>query len=243
MKIQIRLVVAVLIAGVVGLNNVNADVITTLNFEAGQGVGYTTSESEFTDGGNDYFTITAPSGVGGTYSGHEGGNFFAAQDIDDGNRIAPEQSLFITGIDITNFTNLTVDLLVAEDEATNAAEDWDFDDFFNVYASIDGGSQELIFSVRADTLGGFNFAPRVDTDLDGVGDGTEITDTFANFSNAISGTGSSLDLEFRFRFNAGDEDIAIDNIIVQGVPEPAGFGMGLCAAILAMTCYRRRRAL
>ena len=44
-------------------------------------------------------------------------------------------------------------------------------------------------------------------------------------------------------FDAGNDWWwAIDNVRVQGVPEPSAFGMGLCATFLAWgTCRRRRR--
>ncbi|MEM7782024.1 MAG: hypothetical protein AAF939_11585 [Planctomycetota bacterium] len=222
---------------------VQADVITSVTFEDGAGVGYTTSDGEFNDGGADYFTRTDSAGVPGNYLGSQGSFFFAAQDIDaEGGPI--EQSVLITGIDITDFTDLTLDLLVAEDDATNGDEDWDRTDFFDVFASIDGGAQQLIFSIRSDESSGtFNGSARVDTNFDGLGDGTEIVETFANFQSVIAGTGTTLDLEFQFRLDSGDEDLAIDNIVVQGVnaaiPEPGSVAV-LSLISLALIGKRRR---
>lgn len=43
-------------------------------------------------------------------------------------------------------------------------------------------------------------------------------------------------------FDAGNDWWwAVDNVQVQGVPEPSAFGMGMCAAILACASRRRRR--
>ncbi|MDY7097662.1 MAG: lamin tail domain-containing protein, partial [Pseudomonadota bacterium] len=191
----------------------------------GTGTRYTFSSGEGSDGFSDFFVRTDGSNISSSYevSGQGGDFFFAAQDIDSvpGLSTDSQQSLFFSGLDISGLDSLFFTISIAEDDSADGNDDWDQTDSFQVFASIDGGPQFLIFAVENDDVGtgsGFNGAPLIDTDLDGVGDGTEITSVFQTFSAAIAGTGSTLDLELRFQLNSGDEDLAIDNIIVSDAP-------------------------
>ncbi|MEM9827649.1 MAG: PEP-CTERM sorting domain-containing protein [Planctomycetota bacterium] len=207
-------------------------------------VGYTTSVNEFSDGSGDYFGRVGVDGItiGGavSFSGTQGTGFFAAQDI-DGEGDSAEQSLTFSGIDISGFFNLGFSGFFAEDD-DGSNQDWDDSDFLMVEASIDGGNFEQVFRIANDGST-FNSAAFVDTDLDGVGDGAEITDTFTQFSSAINGTGDLLDLRITMSLNSGDEDIAFDNIAITGkaVPDPTTlvlFGIG---GLGAVGSYRRRQ--
>lgn len=219
----------------------SAPIVTVLDegFETdGSGTRYTFSSGEGNDGFGDFFARTDGSDIASTYSvtGQGGSFFFAAQDTDSvpGLSTDDEQSLFFTGLDITGLDNLQLSIDIAEDDSSDGAEDWDSTDFFQIFASIDGGPQFQIFGIANDGIGtgsGSNGAPLVDTDLDGVGDGTEITSVFQTFTAAIAGTGSTLDLEIRFHLDSGDEDLAIDNIIVNNsggtppAPQPGVFSV------------------
>ena len=224
-KILTLIFAAILSAGLAG--QASADLITSVDFETPGG--FTTSIPEATDGFFDYFTTSDGSNIGGIYNSPQGNSFFAAADTDAAEIGASPASLFINDINITDFTNLNVQLLAAEDDdGTN--QDWDASDAFEIFASIDGGPSTLVFSIRNDGTG-FNAEPLIDTDLDGIGDGTAITDTFADFTGTIAGTGTELDLEFRFSLNSGDEDLAIDNIRINGdlatsaIPEPSSIAL------------------
>lgn len=219
----------------------SAPIVTVLDegFETdGSGTRYTFSSGEGNDGFSDFFARTDGSDVASTYvvTGQGGSFFFAAQDTDSvpGLSTDDEQSLFFTGLDITGLDDLQLLIDIAEDDSSDGAEDWDSTDFFQIFASIDGGPQFQIFGIASDGIGtgsGSNGAPLVDTDLDGVGDGTEITSVFQTFTAAIAGTGSTLDLEIRFHLDSGDEDLAIDNIIVNNgggtppAPQPGEFSV------------------
>ena len=121
---------------------------------------------------------------------------------------------------MSGLTGLQFSALFAEDDASDGNEDWDGSDYVRVFASLDGGPETQIFGLENDGSR-FNSAPFVDTDLDGDGEGAEITDTFAEFSAAIPGTGSSLDLRIEVALDSGDEDVAIDDVTVRGVaPAP-----------------------
>ncbi len=190
--------------------------IFTENFETdGNGTRYTTSVPEFTDSLGDFFTRTDGSNIGTFYqvTGADGNFFFAAQDI-DGEGAASQQTLSFSGIDITGFTNLGFSALFAEDD-DGSNQDWDAADFFLVEYQIDGGGFQNLLAIENDGST-FNSAPLIDTDFDGTGDGTEITSTFAALGGAIAGTGSTLDLQFTFDLDSGDEDLAIDAIEITG---------------------------
>ncbi|MCK4655152.1 MAG: hypothetical protein KAU01_11985, partial [Candidatus Cloacimonetes bacterium] len=186
----------------------------TLDFESA--VGYTTSVTEFTDTYYDYWIRTDGSdhGTGAIYNGPIGSYYFAGQDLDGEGATLP---LFIDidDIDISGQTNLEFRIYLAEDQAGDGNEDWDNADYFHIGYDIDnsGTFTNLLWVESDDYLGtGYNGTPRIDTDFDGVGDGTEITDTFVQFTASIPGTGSLIDIQIEFYLNSGDEDIALDNL-------------------------------
>lgn len=185
----------------------------------GEGSRYALSQVSCNDG-DDYFSRTDGSDVGNTYNSPQGTFFFAAQDLDGAPCSANPSTLTISGIDISGATGLQFAGLFAEgDDGTN--QDWDELDFVHVDYQIDGGGYVNLFWLENDGAT-FNSAPFVDTDFDGTGDGTEITDTFAEFTAAIAGTGSLLDLRVTFSLDSGDEDIAIDDLRITGTVGAGG---------------------
>ena len=204
-------------------------------------VTYTVSTTEFSDGSEDYFGRVAPDGIDITgavaYTNPQGAGYFGAQDI-DGEVASSQQTLTFTGIDVTNYENLIFSAFFAEDD-DGSNQDWDDSDFVLVEAQLDGAGYVSIFQIANDGTQ-FNTAPLVDTDLDGIGDGSEITDNFTNYSGAISGTGSTLDLRITVDLNSGDEDIAIDNVSIDGdlIPEPS---TSLFGGLALLVLLRRRR--
>ena len=177
---------------------------------------------EFTDFNADFFKRTDGSDISSSYDvgAPDGSFYFAAQDI-NGEGAEDLQSIDFTGIDISGASNLMLSFLAAEDQASDGNEDWDSDDFFTIEYQIDSGGYQSLFAFENDGAI-INSAPFVDTDLDGTGDGTEVTDSFATFSQAIAATGSTLDLRFTFRLGSGDEDLAIDRIELTGDVAPSG---------------------
>ena len=193
--------------------------IFTESFETdANGTRYTTSIPEFSDGSNDFFTRTDGSNISGGYNvtGADSNFYFATQDI-DGEGANSQQTLSFSGIDISNFTNLNVSALFAEDDSSDGEEDWDLPDSVKLEYQIDNGGFQNLLAIESIPDGdNFNAVPALDTDFDGNGDGTQVTDSFQPFSNGIAGTGSLLDLRFTFNLDSGDEDIAIDQIQVTG---------------------------
>lgn len=212
-------------------------------------VRYIPNPTEFTDGDSDYFIHTNGANLnpGINFPNNPPGNFFfAAQDIDGVHSSATGVLQFLN-IDISGYENLMFEGFFAEDEANTAGtEDWDASDGFLVEAEIDGTGRFNVFSIQNDGST-FNSAPFVDTNFDGIGDGVEITDNFTRFTTNIGGTGSFLDLYITITLDAGDEDIAFDNITIRGdlaaVPEPGSLLMlGLVGLLAGGHGLRRRFA-
>ena len=201
--------------------------IFTESFETdGNGTRYITSVPEFSDGSSDFFTRTDGSNISSSYevTDADGSFYFAAQDI-DGERADSQQTLTFSGIDVSGFTNLGFNALFAEDNSSDGNEDWDEPDFVRVEYQLDGSGFNNLLAFKNDGSE-FNSTPLQDTNFDGTGEGTEVTDAFTNFESAIAQTGSSLDLRFTFDLDSGDEDIAVDAITVTGDAGDGGDGGG-----------------
>ena len=188
--------------------------IYVLDFETSGG--YTTSMSEQTDNDADYFIRTDGSDISAIYNSPQGSYFFAAQDLNADGMSTPA-TLSIDDIDISGYTDLEIRIYIAEDDASNGEEDWDDEDYLHIDYDIDN-SGTFLNGIWVENDGStYNSAPYIDTDYDGVGDGTEITDTFAQFTKSISETGSLMDIKITFgNLDSSDEDIAIDYIEVWG---------------------------
>nr|WP_321227212.1 T9SS type A sorting domain-containing protein [uncultured Psychroserpens sp.] len=178
------------------------------------GTNYTTSVAEFTDGAGDFFLRTDGSDIGSFYevNGVDGLFIFAAQDIDGDQPIIP-LSVSTIAIDVTGLSSVDFAILLAEDD-DGSNQDWDDSDFVNITYSLDGGADQNLLWIRSEASGANN-TPRIDTNFDGVGDGTEIASTFTEFVESVSLSGnSSITFKIEISVNAGDEDIAFDNIRV-----------------------------
>ena len=191
----------------------------TLDFESASG--YTTSIIEFTDGSGDYWLRTDGSDISETYIDPIGTYFFAGMDIDGEGATLPV-FLDIDDIDINGQSNIELTIYLAEaDDGSN--QDWDPEDYLHIGYDIDNtGSFTPALWVESEISTGYNGAPKIDTDFDGVGDGIEITNTFVQFTTSIPATGDLLDLQIEFNLNSGDEDIAIDHLqlFAAGGPVP-----------------------
>ncbi|MBX2846034.1 MAG: T9SS type A sorting domain-containing protein [Saprospiraceae bacterium] len=152
------------------------------------------------------------------FTNTQGSGYYGAQDTDGA--IVPAGSIVLdfTGIDISSAASLEFSIFVAEDDATDGNQDWDGDSRLFVEYQIDAGGYASLFAVETESVAGdqTNERPLVDTDFDGIGDGAEITAAFTQYIQAITGTGTTLDLRITMAgLNAGDEDIAIDNVVVR----------------------------
>ena len=178
----------------------------------------------FSDGDDDYFGISDGDiennfGTGNlpnikSYTGFTN-NFLTGQDL-DGEGASLPITLTWSDLDIKWLTNLQFSGDFGE--FLDSSGGIDATDSIKVYYSIDGGQEQnlLWFSGNGST----NSVFRQDTDFDGVGDGTELGDAAQNFTAAISGTGSKLDLKLEINLDAADEDFAIDNFLITGKTAP-----------------------
>ena len=188
-------------------------VIHSYSFEDNGASSYTTSVTEFSDGGYDFFTSTFNNAIASNYgvNGQHGTHYFAAQDMDGDGQTVP-QSLSMN-FDIIGHTGLALRLLVAEDDFNDPK--WDSSDYVHIDYSIDGGASSPLLWFESE--GGTNSETKVDSNYDGIGDSETITEEFMELEKAISGTGSSLTITFTFNLDSGQEDFAIDNVrILEG---------------------------
>lgn len=230
----------ILLLSTVAFSSANAATLLFEDFEDAT-VTYTTSVPEFSDGGGDFFTRTDGSNIGGfvNYNNIQGTSYFAAMDI-DGEVASSQQTISFLGVNIAGQTDLSFSAYFAEDD-DGSNEDWDLSDFAHIDYQIDGnGYQNLIWFENDGST--FNSAPLQDTNFDGTGDGTELTDTFSLFNAAITGTGSVLDLRITLDLNSGDEDFAIDDLSITGtaVPLPAAVWM-MGAGLFGLLGFSRHR--
>ncbi|HHH30731.1 MAG TPA: hypothetical protein ENK57_20640 [Polyangiaceae bacterium] len=167
-----------------------------------------------TDGasGGDFGNDMAPSLLP-AYASFEG-SFMVAQDMDADDLPLPVVMQW-TGYDITGLVNLELGLTVAEAIAGDGLDDIDAADFLRVEAVVDGGTPITVLELRGDAAS--NGVLREDTNLDGIGDGgVAVGPTALAFTKSIGATGLALDVTITMSFNADDEDIAIDDLVVSG---------------------------
>lgn len=189
--------------------------------------GFSTNTGFFSDGGFDFFGIsdgagggdfdgaTVPTGVK-NYIGMEG-NFLTGMDLNGDQPTLPVTADW-SGIDISGLSDLKFSGDFAE--FFDSPGDIDATDYMRVRARIDGGEWFTVIDFRgadfSSSSGTSNGVFRVDTNADGIGDGTALGDAMQNFVVDIAETGSVLDLQFEARVEAGDEDFAVDNFKIVG---------------------------
>ncbi|MDA3870752.1 MAG: T9SS type A sorting domain-containing protein [Candidatus Marinimicrobia bacterium] len=207
-------VIVLLIGILLIISMIFGSTIKELNFETAGG--YSTNITEFSDGSDDFFTRTDSTNISDEYNvtNVQGSWYFAAQDIDGEGATLPV-TLTLDDIDINGYTDLSFSIYLAEDD-DGVSQDWDDVDYVHIDYDIDnsGSFSNLIWLENDGSQ--YNTAPFLDTDFDGIGDSTEITSVFTKFENNIDTTGSTIDIRITFNLNSGDEDIAIDEILITG---------------------------
>ena len=177
------------------------------------GTNYNTSIPEFSDGANDYFTRTDGTNIAPNVeiTGIDGDYFFGAQDIDAEGATLPV-SLTTESADVSSLDSVDFVIALAED-ADGSDLDWDPDDYVHIFYSLDGGAEQNLLWIEADIDSDFNGNAAEDTNFDGLGDGTVLTDVLTDFNKSIDVSSASLiTLRIEFSLGSGDEDIALDNI-------------------------------
>lgn len=176
------------------------------------------ASAELTDGSGDFFTRTDGSNIGSFYevTGFDGSYWFAAMDT---NGDAPNHSVYAVlfdDINISGFSDLQFSGFFAEDDDGAVNQDWDADALVYVEVDIDN-SGTFTKILQFASQGATNTEPGLDTDFDGVADSTSLTSAFAEFTAAIAGGGTTLDVRIVVEnLEAGDEDVSFDNIQITG---------------------------
>lgn len=196
-------------------------VFYTESFEGAVNSGYTSS-GVFSDGSNDYFDLigngTDPTGHV-VFGGIDGTQYWVGEDTDDagnpnGTGVGVGFSdVTISGINVTGYTSLQVRGAFASLTAAN----YDPNDHILIYANIDGGGEVLVGAFESESAGTNNFRIAEDTNLDGVGDGTQLNTTLNDFTFNIAATGASLDIRIEVYGQFGGSDLGFDNIRILGV--------------------------
>ena len=189
----------------------------------GNGTRYTTSISEFLSGSffgsaTQYFTRTDDTFASGTAIigsfTNTDGFWFGAMDTDQTGATTHSETMTFTGIDISNLTDLNFSGSFAS--FLGAFNTWDPDTQVYFEVSIDGGAYTRIMQF-ASTEDVANRPAAFDADLDGVGEGATLSSEFADFSAAISGTGTTLDLRVTFEnLNELGEEFQMDSLEITG---------------------------
>ena len=219
-----------------GLNTryfLDRDTFTTLNdtsLSAGnQGKSFLTR----TDGSNIRSTSFMFDSIRGMY-------WFGAADLNKNTTTLPgSATMTFSQKAIKGLCDLQFSVYLAEDDVSGGATNhWNREDFVHFDYSIDGSAFQNLLHIENDG-GVAGSAPFVDTNFDGDGEGTEVTDTFQRFVVNIMETGQSITLRISMFLDGEDEDIAIDSIRILGSParynfydnDPAAGGMLLADSV------------
>ena len=214
------------------------------------------TQANFLGSNTDYFGRVDNSIIEANYTGVSGNTFWGAQNTSGDTNDGPDTvTLTWTGIDISNFTNLTFDGLFASFDNFPGGQ-WDPSTSVRIEAEIDGDGDDFFYVAGFESINNSedDNAARNDTDDSGAGDGAFLlANEFRLFSQEagltadINGTGNLLSLRITVdSLNSEGEDIAFDDISISGdlqnIPEPASlllFGSALGACVIP----RRRKSL
>ncbi|CAA6805209.1 MAG: IPT/TIG domain-containing protein, partial [uncultured Aureispira sp.] len=171
------------------------------------------SHQFFTDGASDYFGIFDPTGVahdfdgfptppGGVpnYTGNTG-LYLIGEDL-DGGPDPSTQTLTWSGLNINGFVGLELSVDLAADLGG-----FDVADQITFEANIDGAGFNVITQFNGSATNGVA--------TDGT---TNLSLAFQTITNTIAGTGNLLDLRLTVTATAGNEEFAIDNVLITGTP-------------------------
>lgn len=178
----------------------------------------------FDDSDSDWFLRTNVAGVSSRlfsdFSAMDGSFFLGGEDVDDAQN--PDACacgrVNFNNLNVTGFTSITVKLLAAATQTERyepiSGTQTTLADYLRVEVSVDGGAYTTIGQFTGVMT---NSVIRLDTDLNGIGDGTELTAAFQDFSFDLNLSGnSSVDVRVEMHPSGSGEEMAIDNIRIDG---------------------------
>ena len=171
-----------------------------------------------TDGYDDYFLWGMDGDFGMVALSGEDGTYYIGAEDTDADGMPGELSVTLPSVSVTGYTGVTASVMLAAPGTVY----YDDPDYIIFDYQIDGVGSFI-------TLGAFyghdwangdatNGTMREDTDLDGFANefGTELTSTFQTFTYNIDPTATSVVLRVRLLMNSGSEEVAFDNIQLNG---------------------------
>jgi len=187
--------------------------------------GASASENISDVGSLDYFgrlgnTVLPGIDTNYTLSNFQGNSYFGAADMDGIPTPFSNVSLNWTSLDVSSINSVEISAFYASNtDDGSSPNDWDSTDRLLIEVSLDGGGFTQVFGIESTQPGGdtTNTPIAVDSDLDGVGDGTTVNDAFARLAVTVN-TAAASSLSVRLRLvslNSGEEDIAIDNFTIE----------------------------
>ena len=203
-----------IVSSILGYRDLLAQ-LQTIDFETT--AGYTTTEfivttnqfwkrfdkaNEVAGTGTDDHSLTAP------VTGVQGNFYFASEDIDSGPGNL-ERSLLTNALSVIASQNLEARILVAAPGTGYDASQ----DYLIIEYSYDGA----IFT-KIGQFSGNAGAFQVDTDMNGIGDGTTLTLALTEYTFVVPKLGTSLQIRVRGFSSGGGEEIVFDNLRVLGIP-------------------------
>lgn len=159
--------------------------------------------------GSNISTVTAP------YNGQNGTFFWAGEDMNDTSGPNTGDGLIIKTItffpiNITAVGSIELRSLFATGSTGGG---WDSADQLFVEYNKDGAGWVKVQQFTT-PIAGTNLGLNQDVDLNGLGEGTQLTPTFQLFSTAIPGTGTTLQIRITAGCDSGSEEFAFDLISV-----------------------------
>lgn len=153
---------------------------------------------------------------GSSLTNSDGPNYIGASDL-AAVAANSEVSVTFSNIEILGMSNVTVDLRAGARYSPIYDQAAAQRDYLFVEANVDGGGWTVVGAFRSHKLNPFvDGWLRQDTDLNGVGDGINLTTTFQAFQFPLNTTGSYMDVRVRVRSTAPQEEIYFDNVQVNG---------------------------
>lgn len=150
----------------------------------------------------------------------QGSRFFGAQDTDDSNNpngtSFDQPSLNWFNIDVSSVSTINISAFFAENQG--GGEFWDPDHSVRFEYSTNNSTWTPVFAIESSSNSINNQAPRVDTNLDGLGDGAEITNTLTEYTSTNIDVSSLNTISVRILFvnlTLGQENIALDNFTIK----------------------------